>query len=72
MEKPTEVYILMADCDGTMHSRNMPFGVAVTSKEEADKFVKEGGVGYFHSYEKVRIFTSKDEAIKFSFAPKSS
>lgn len=67
MKNYTEVYVLMADSDGTMRSRDIPFGVAVTSKEEADRFVKEGGVGYTRSYETVRIFTDKDAAIEFAF-----
>lgn len=68
----TEVYILMADCDGTMRSRDVPIGVAVTSKEEAERFVKEGGIGYTHAYEKVRIFTDKDAALAALYGPKKS
>jgi len=59
----TEVFVLMADCDGTTFSRNQPIGLAVTSEEEAKTYVKNGGVGYSQSYEKVRIFTTAKEAV---------
>lgn len=59
-----KVYILLADGDGTMRSIDTPFGVAVTSREEAERFVKEGGFGYSHSYESVTIFDNKDDAIR--------
>ena len=36
------VYVLLADGDGSMHSSDTSFGVAVTSKEEAERFVNEG------------------------------
>lgn len=57
------VYILLVDADGTMRSQDRPFGVAVTSEAEAQRYVDEGGLGYSHSYEKVRIFQNKDAAI---------
>lgn len=57
------VYILMSDGDGTMRSRDTPFGIAVSSKEEAERFVEEGGHGYTHSYEKIEIFDNKDDGI---------
>ena len=66
----TYVYVLLSDGDGTMHSIATPFGVAVTTEEEAKRFVKkakeEGWWG--PSYHKVRIFTDKDEAIKWRFS----
>lgn len=62
-----EIFVLMADRDGTMRSTNEPFGVAVKTKEEADLYVKDGGVGYRHAYEKVEIFDTKEEAIKSAF-----
>ena len=63
------VYVLLCNSDGTMRSigYNEPFGVAVTSEEEAKRYVKEGGVGYDHSYEKLAIFENKDEAIDWEF-----
>jgi len=66
--KKQEVYVLLADGDGTMRSSNEPFGVAVTTKEEAKRFIKDGGVGYTHSYSKLTIFENKDEAIKWRFS----
>jgi hypothetical protein len=59
-----EVYVLKADGDGTMRSIDESFGVAVTTEEEAKRFVDEGGVGYTHSYEKLTIFDNKKDAIK--------
>jgi hypothetical protein len=66
---PTEVFILMADSDGTLRSyaNHSPLGVAVTTQAEAERFVREGKVGkvgYSHSYAKVRIFDDKDEALR--------
>ena len=63
------VYVLLCNDSGTMRSigYNSPFGVAVTSKEEAEKYVEEGGVGYDHSYEKLAIFDTKDDAIEWRF-----
>jgi len=60
-----EVFVLLADGDGTMHSGNDPFGVAVTTEDEAKKFVDEGGFAYSHAYQKLVVFDSKDEALKW-------
>lgn len=60
-----EVFLLTYDADGTLRSSNESFGVAVTSEAEAKRFVKDGGLGFTHSYEKITIFTDKDEALKF-------
>jgi len=60
---PTEVFILKADGDGTTFSRDQPIGVAVTTEEEAKRYVSEGGVGYTHSYEKVIVFANKDDGL---------
>lgn len=62
-----EVYVLLADGDGTMRSIDEPFGVAVNSKEEAERYVKAGGVGYTHSYSKLTVFENHEDAIKFAF-----
>lgn len=62
-----EIFILMADGDGTMRSRDIPLGVAVETEEEAKRFVQEGNVGYTHSYQKVTVFENKDEALHFLF-----
>ncbi len=58
-----EVYVLMADGDGTMRSQDEPIGAAVATEEEAKRYVTEGGVGYTHSYRKLIIFENKDEAL---------
>ena len=63
----TEVYVLKADGDGTLRSIDEPFGIAVTTEEEAKRFVEEGGVGYTHSYEKLKIFENKDDGINYIF-----
>lgn len=62
-----EIYLLLADGDGTMRSSDTPFGVAVTSEEEAKRFVAEGKVGYSHSYQKLVVFDDKDDAIRHAF-----
>ncbi len=59
------IYLLLSDSDGTTSSLDRPFGVAVTTEEEAKRFVKEANFGYTHSYEKITIFDNKDDAIKF-------
>lgn len=67
MIEPQYVYVLLADGDGTMRSTDTPFGVAVDSEEEAKRFVADGGVGYTHSYEKLRVFSNKDNAVLHAF-----
>lgn len=74
-----EVFVLLADGDGTFRSTDTPFGVAVTTEAEAQRYVAEAEerdgrgarvgrrVGYSHSYEKVTIFEDKDKAINFAF-----
>lgn len=44
----------------TMHSCSNPFGVAVTSEEEAQEFMKDEWFGA--DYVKVRIFETWEEA----------
>ena len=62
-----DIYVLLADGDGTMRSSDTPFGVAVTSEEEAKKFIENGGVGYTHSYKKLTVFDSTEDAIEFVY-----
>lgn len=69
-EAPTEVFVLLADGDGTTRSSDNPFGVAVTTEEEAQRFVREGGVGYSHSYAKVRVFADKDAGFRHAYPSK--
>lgn len=61
------LYLLLADGDGTTRSKDMPFGVVVTTKEEAERYVKEGGVGYSHAYEELKVFDNKDNALNWKF-----
>lgn len=62
--KEAAVYVLLADGDGTMRSIDEPWGVAVTTEEEARRYVKRGGIGYSHSYTKVRVFERYGDARK--------
>lgn len=57
------LYLLLADGDATTFSNDTPFGAAVTTEEEAKRFVKEGKFGYTHSYQKITVFENKDDAI---------
>jgi hypothetical protein len=66
--KEKYVYVLLADGDGTMRSSDTPFGVAVDTEEEAKRYVKEGKVGYTHSYAEVRVFSDSNEGIKWAFS----
>ena len=62
-----EFFVLLADGDGTMRSSDEPFGVAVTTEDEAKRYVAEKGVGYTHSYCKVTVFDNKEDALNFAF-----
>ena len=55
------VYLLKCDADGTMRSIDKPFGYAVTTEDEAKKFVNSDKGGYSNSYEKVTIIESIKE-----------
>jgi hypothetical protein len=67
-----EYYELLADGDGTTRSRDTPFGVAVRTKEEADRFVREGRVGYSNSYRKVVVYDGVAEYRKDHPSPSYS
>jgi len=56
----------LSDDNGSTFSRDVPFGVAVTTEAEAKRFVEEGNFGYSQSYEKLTIFDNKDKAIAHS------
>ena len=58
-----EIFVLLADSDGTMHSKDEPWGVAVSSEEEAKRYVKESNIGYSRSYTRVGVFRTFEEAI---------
>ena len=62
-----EIFVLLSDSDGTMRSSDEPIGIAVTTKEEAERYVAEAGVGYTHSYKRVTLFDNKDEGLKFLY-----
>jgi len=64
-----EVFVLLADGDGTTRSRPTPFGVAVRSEEEAKafKFNEESNVGYSHDYEKVTLFDKTKEGVHWKY-----
>ena len=57
------LYVLTADFSGTMRSSQQPIGLAVTSEEEAKRYVKDGGVGYSHGYEEVIVCVNKDAGL---------
>jgi len=69
---PRVIFVLLADSDGTFRSSDEPFGVAVTTEEEAQRFVRDGGVGYTHSYIKTIVFDNKDDALKHKYGWYSS
>ena len=58
------VFVLLADGDQTMHSKPMPFGVAVTSQEEAHRLA---GGGYYSNYMELRIFENVESALMFKY-----
>jgi len=62
-----EVFVLLSDGDGTLRSKDEPFGVAVSTEAEAKRFVEEGNCGYTQSYQKLIVFDDKDEALKHAF-----
>lgn len=59
-----EVFVLLADSDGTMHSKDEPWGVAVTSEEEAQRYVRESKMGYSRSYTRAGVFRTYEEALR--------
>ena len=66
-KKNKEIFILLADGDGTMKSIDEPWGAAVYTEEEAQRYVDhmqvaKAGIGYTHSYTKVKIFKTYEEA----------
>ena len=56
-----EIFVLLSDGDGTMRSIDEPWGAAVTTEAEAKRYVEEAGIGYTHSYDKVKIFKTYKE-----------
>jgi hypothetical protein len=62
-----EIFVLLADGDGTTRSIPEPFGVAVETKEEAERFVAESYCGYSRSFAKVRLFDNWEAALKWKY-----
>jgi len=59
-----EIFVLMTDDWGSTFSKEYPVGVAVTTEEEADRYVKDGNFGFSQSAIKVTIFENKDDALE--------
>jgi hypothetical protein len=57
-----EVFVLLADGDGTTRSIDEPWGAAVMTKEEAERYVRESNIGYSRSYTRVGVFRTFEEA----------
>lgn len=62
--QPTEVFVLLQDGDQTMRSVPEPFGVAVTTEAEAKRYVEEGRNPSVYSYQRLRVYTDYDEAVR--------
>ena len=64
-----EIFILMSDLDGTTRSISEPMGIAVTTIEEAERFVLEAKERNWNSctYNKIKVFTNKDDALNWRF-----
>lgn len=64
----SEVFVLLEDADATMHSSHEPFGVAVSSKAEAEAFVNEyPAEKWRRSYQSLRIFETTKEAMAWRY-----
>jgi len=55
-----------------MSSKEKPFGVAVTTEDEAKNFVQESNQGYYRTYQELKIFKDKDKGIQWKFTTKSN
>jgi hypothetical protein len=60
----TTVFVLLADTDGTLRSDAEPIGIAVTSEEEAKRYVREATVGYRHAYVRVVVVDDFAEGLR--------
>jgi hypothetical protein len=62
-----DVFVLMADSDGTMRSTDECLGIAVDSEAQAVEFHKDEnsalGIGYTQSYQKLKVFGTAEEAV---------
>jgi hypothetical protein len=63
-DKSKEMFLLLANC-GASFSRDINLEVAVTTEDEAKRYVAEKGIGFTHSYCKIKMFVNKDDALKY-------
>jgi len=59
-----KVYVLMSDGDMTLHSQPEPFGVAVTSEEEARKYAQ---TSENRDYQELAIFDDQELAVVWAY-----
>lgn len=50
-----QVYIIIADTDGTLHSVLNPTGIGFTAKEKAEKYLEENRIGYRADCQEIEI-----------------
>ena len=67
-----QIYLLTCDDKGNTHSTLQSIGAAVTTEEEARRYVEEAEIpnkgnvlGYYHGYKTIEVFDNKDDAIKY-------
>lgn len=59
-----KAYLLLVDFDGTLNSNGpVSMGVCVQTKEEAERFVLNGLIGYERCYEELTIYPTFDDAL---------
>lgn len=63
--KKKNIYNLLVDFRNTKDSSPMPINIALTSKDEADKFVKESKLGFHRIYEKITILETAESIITY-------
>lgn len=64
MDQLKEIFVLLAGSAGTLRSTDASWGYAVTTEEEAKRYIKKGGIGYTHSYAKIKVVNTYEDAIK--------
>lgn len=62
--KAEEVFVLLADGDGTLHLIWRPIGVAVRSEEEAKRFCAQEKFGHDRTYTKLKVFGTWADALE--------
>jgi hypothetical protein len=63
--KKKNIYNLLVDFRNTKDSVPTPINIALTEKEEADKFVKESKLGFHRIYEKITILEKADDIVPY-------